>query len=271
MDTHSKTRSSAFPRHSGRPRRTRGRSATAAAVLLLLCQHLGVHALVVGSTKVATRAATFSRSDGAGVRSSASTSGRRPRGEGAGVGRGRGRGRGGVEMRSTLTPPPPTTSTRQQTMDGGTQTVREMGAQMSQVRASCVRAGDLGSINVVMVLLLPLLPLLLLLLLLLKVSERARPVATLSLMPRYSIPSALGYVPVWFMSHSVYVHARVRVLSLLFFLQKRHFKFYLRNDGMRECPHMLACLTCSTLYSLPVLCKTKFTRTAYIPVQQYGI
>lgn len=68
--------------------------------------------------------ATYRGTDGA----------RRPSYGGAGVGR-----RGEVSMRSTLAPPV-TSPTSTETIDGGTQTVREMGAQMSQV--SCPRAGS---------------------------------------------------------------------------------------------------------------------------------
>ncbi|CAN0536749.1 unnamed protein product, partial [Ectocarpus sp. 8 AP-2014] len=98
-------------------------------LLLLLChrqrEHL-VHGLVAPSHG-GVASSTFSRTSGVSG-SSASTAGGSPRWDGRYP-----RPKHGLEM--TLTSPPPRTQQQQETetIDGGTQSVREMSAQMSQV------------------------------------------------------------------------------------------------------------------------------------------
>lgn len=91
------------------------KTAAAAAAVLLLCQQQGrVQALVPSHGGVFW--SIFGGASRGGASPTASSSSRG----------------GGMEMRSTLTPPPQQT----ETIEGGTQTVREMSAQMSQVRAT---------------------------------------------------------------------------------------------------------------------------------------
>ncbi|CAN0093839.1 unnamed protein product [Ectocarpus sp. 6 AP-2014] len=121
---------------ASQPGRRRARSqltklaTTSSCLLLLLChrqrEHL-VHGLVVPSHGSVARS-TFSRTSGVSG-SSASTAGGSPRWDGRYP-----RPKHGLEM--TLTSPPARTQQQQETetINGGTQSVREMSAQMSQMR-----------------------------------------------------------------------------------------------------------------------------------------
>lgn len=140
MDSHPPSKSPAS-HGQGRSRRRRmrasasatsscaGAAACAAAGVVLLSLAGPAHGFGVfpGSTVTGT--------DGAG--SSSGPAAARQSYRGAGAGR-----RGGMAMRSTLSPPPPST-TSTETIDGGTQTVREMSAQMSQV--SFLQAASRGA------------------------------------------------------------------------------------------------------------------------------
>lgn len=126
------TQSASQPSQPGR-RRARTQltklATTSSCLLLLLChrqrEHLA-HGLVAPSHGGVARS-TFSRTSGMSG-SSASTAGESPRWYGR-----RPRSKLGLEM--TLTSPPPRTQQQQETINGGTQSVREMSAQMSQVRS----------------------------------------------------------------------------------------------------------------------------------------
>ncbi|CAN0112886.1 unnamed protein product, partial [Ectocarpus fasciculatus] len=118
------------------PGRRRARSqltklaTTSSCLLLLLChrqrEHL-VHGLVAPSHGGVAVRSTFIRATGVSGSSAASTVGGSPRWHGRYP-----RRKDGLEM--TLTSPPPPTQQKQETINGGTQSVREMSAQMSQMR-----------------------------------------------------------------------------------------------------------------------------------------